>query len=293
MAGRVAVTVYVKTECKLCVPLMETVERVRQDVEFDLTKVDITGDRDLLQRYGQEVPVVLINGRKAFKGTLTEAALRKKLEKSGSVPAATGPQVEALEDLRGPRPTPPAPVALGLVALVLVGFGYFAQEGLESARFGTGRLAEKLLRVERRAELPKTMRLPGMDGQEINLDAYRGKVVFVNFWATWCPPCIEEMPSMRNLHGKLKDDPRFVMIAVSADDSWAPVKEFFQKEPPTFRVALDASGNLARQYGTEKFPETYVIVDGKIVGYIIGPRNWETWYAEAYLKALMEEGPLG
>lgn len=130
-------------------------------------------------------------------------------------------------------------------------------------------------------------------GQLQALAQWRGKVVVVNFWATWCPPCIEEMPSMRNLHGKLKDDPRFVMIAVSADDSWAPVKEFFQKEPPTFRVALDASGNLARQYGTEKFPETYVIVDGKIVGYIIGPRNRETWYAEAYLKALMEEGPLG
>lgn len=98
---------------------------------------------------------------------------------------------------------------------------------------------------------------------------------------------------MRNLHRKLGSDPRFVMIAVSADDGWGPVKEFFQKEPPTFRVALDAQGQLARQYGTEKFPETYVIVDGRIVGFIMGPRNWDTWYAEAYLKALLEEGPLG
>jgi thiol-disulfide isomerase/thioredoxin len=291
MAGRTSVVVYTKTECGLCGPLLAIVERVQKDSDFELSKVDITGDQALLQRYGQEVPVVLINGRKAFKGVMTEAAFRKKLAKSG--PAPSNVVIEALEDLNPQSGAPPGLLVLTLSAMVLGGAGMFAAEGIKDARFGEGRLAEKLLRVERRSELPRTLKLPGMNGGEIALDAYRGKVVFLNFWATWCPPCIEEMPSMRRLNAKLGSDPRFVMVAVSADEGWPVVREFFLKEPPSFQVALDKEGALAREYGTTKFPETYVIVDGRIVGFIMGPRDWDTWYAEAYLRALIDEGPLG
>lgn len=95
---------------------------------------------------------------------------------------------------------------------------------------------------------------------------------------------------MKRFYRRMKDDPRFVMLAVSADEDWAPVRKFFEKEPPPFPVLLDKSGELAKKYGTEKFPETYVVIDGRIVGYIVGPRDWDAWYAEAYAKGVMDHG---
>ena len=63
--------------------------------------------------------------------------------------------------------------------------------------------------------------------RKISLRDLRGKIVVLNFWATWCPPCVEEMPSLLRLQAKLKDDPRFVLLAVSTDEGWEPVRKFF------------------------------------------------------------------
>src|SRR5204863_8336957 len=104
---------------------------------------------------------------------------------------------------------------------------------------------------------------------------YGGKVVFINFWATWCPPCVEEMPSLVRLHAKLKDDPRFALLAVSTDDGWEPVQKFFGGKPPAMTVLLDPKGTIAHEYGTTKFPETYIVVGGKVRGFILGPRDWD------------------
>jgi hypothetical protein len=77
------------------------------------------------------------------------------------------------------------------------------------------------------------------------------------------------------------------LVAVSADESWEPVKRFFGDDPPAFEVLLDEGGELARKYGTTMFPETYVIRDGKIIGFIEGPRNWDDWFAAGYVEALV------
>lgn len=92
---------------------------------------------------------------------------------------------------------------------------------------------------------------------------------------------------MIRLNDKLAKDPRFVLLAVSADESWEPVRKFFGEQAPRFTVLLDAKGELARKYGTTMFPETYVVKGGKIVGFIEGPRKWDEWYAEQYLRELL------
>src|SRR6266542_3911399 len=75
--------------------------------------------------------------------------------------------------------------------------------------------------------------LVALDGSRLSLAALRGQVVFVNFWATWCPPCREEMPSMVRLGQELarRHPGKFAMVAVSVDDGWAPVREYFAAPP--------------------------------------------------------------
>ena len=101
---------------------------------------------------------------------------------------------------------------------------------------------------------------------------------------------LEKVDECLRLQEKMKADDRFVMLAISTDDSWEPVKKFFAGEPPSFTVLLDARGELAKRYGTTMFPETYVVVDGKVRAFIEGPRDWDSWYAEAYLRGLIDGG---
>ncbi len=289
MASRV--TVYVKPECGLCGPVWKTVQKVREDVDFVAEKIDIAKDAELLKKYGLEVPVVMINGRKAFKGAMTEQAFKKKLHRlSAHASEGAGDDDEGL--VLEPPPFIPSPTIIILfLALALAGAGWFVVQGMNDAQLGRGRLASTLFRVDRaQRDRAVDFDLQTLDGRKVALSDFRGKVLFINFWATWCPPCIEELPSMKRFYEKMKGDPRFAFVAISADDGWDPVRRFFEKEAPPFTVLLDESGKIAREYGTEKFPETYVVIDGRIVGYIIGPRDWDTWYAEAYARAVLDHG---
>jgi thiol-disulfide isomerase/thioredoxin len=277
------VIVYVKPGCTLCEPLMRTVEKVRNDVEFSLEKVDISQDAQLMSKYGHEVPVVLINGRKAFKGHITEPAFKKRLKKARELAHGNG---EHLEDaVEAPPYVLPRTATALLLAATFAGFAYFVVQGVVEAREGNGKLAGKLLRIEDRRNAPVPFNLEALTGGKVSLDQFRDKTVFLNFWATWCPPCIEEMPSMLRLGERMKNDPNFVMLAVSADDTWDPVRKFFAKGSPPFTVLLDAKGEIAKQYGTTMFPETYIVENGRIVAFIEGPRDWDKWYAEEYLRS--------
>jgi thiol-disulfide isomerase/thioredoxin len=182
---------------------------------------------------------------------------------------------------------PPAALQALVVVATIAVVGWLVGDGLAQARQGPARVRGELLRVAPREGVPVAFELPSLRGGAKKLDDYAGKIVLLNFWATWCPPCIEEMPSMRRFHAKLAADPRFVLVAVSADESWEPVKRFFGDDPPAFEVLLDEGGELARKYGTTMFPETYVIRDGKIIGFIEGPRNWDDWFAAGYVEALV------
>lgn len=145
--------------------------------------------------------------------------------------------------------------------------------------------------------------LKGLDGKRVSLADARGQVVFVNFWATWCPPCRDEMPSMVALGQELASryPGQFKMIAVSVDDDVAAIRSYFASPPfggppPAMTVAHDADQAVTRAYYAQargfapdlKFPETYIVDKaGRLVAYIVGPRDWSDPTARAFLEALI------
>jgi peroxiredoxin len=130
---------------------------------------------------------------------------------------------------------------------------------------------------------------PGLDGKKVSLSDYRGKVVFVNIWATWCPPCVEEMPSMQKLYQKLKSE-NFEILAVSIDSQGAKVvAPFMKKYKLTFPVLIDSMGTIKRIYKATGVPESYIIdKDGIIVEKTIGPRDWATPDAISFFQNLLQ-----
>ncbi len=117
--------------------------------------------------------------------------------------------------------------------------------------------------------------LPRLDGEIVRLSDFKGKVVFLNIWATWCAPCREEMPSMEKLYQEMKGQP-FEILAVSIDILGAQaVAPFMTQLNLSFPVLLDSQGTVSRLYGTTGVPESFIIDrNGIIAAKIIGGRNW-------------------
>jgi thiol-disulfide isomerase/thioredoxin len=123
-------------------------------------------------------------------------------------------------------------------------------------------------------------------GQAVNfLPPHRG-FVLLNFFATWCPSCLEEMPSLELLNQSLKE--RLSVIAISLDDDPEKVKSFITSHKPEFLVWWDSSKKSQELYDVRKFPETYLISpEGKLLAFFAGPRDWSSPGAISYLKKLM------
>jgi peroxiredoxin len=132
--------------------------------------------------------------------------------------------------------------------------------------------------------------LPDLDGRPHRLSAYRGKVVFLNLWTTWCPPCRMEMPAMERLHRRLSGRD-FVMLAVSADEGGKDaVAPFVAELGLTFPVLLDPGGRLSPRYGVTGYPETFLIDrDGQVVNHTIGPADWDEEAVVRNILALIEK----
>lgn len=113
-----------------------------------------------------------------------------------------------------------------------------------------------------------------LDGKAMQLSDLRGKVVVLNFWATWCPPCVEEMPSLIALHQRIADRGGMV-LGVSLDDDEAAYERFLTEHGVVFPTYLDAGKAIPATYGTAMYPESYVIGrDGRIVRKVVGPQDW-------------------
>ncbi len=134
--------------------------------------------------------------------------------------------------------------------------------------------------------------LVDLDGKLRRLDEFKGKVIFLNFWATWCKPCEDEMPSMQMLHETLKDRP-FEIVAVSVDkDDVSVVKEFVKRHNITFTVLHDRKGKIKDAYKTTGVPETFIIdQNGIIAEKIWGPRDWTRHENLITIFKLLENGP--
>lgn len=138
--------------------------------------------------------------------------------------------------------------------------------------------------------------LPDLGGRSHRLSDLRGRVVFLNVWATWCPPCREEMPAMERLYRRFRNRD-FAMLAVSADeDGAAAVGPFVEALGLTFPVLLDPDGLVVRRYGITGFPETFIIDrQGQVVHHVVGPADWDSEAVDAFLLQLLgaaaPEGP--
>jgi peroxiredoxin len=114
-----------------------------------------------------------------------------------------------------------------------------------------------------------------LDGGSVSLEALRGKVVLVNFWATWCAPCEAEMPAMERLYAALRGD-GFELLAISVDAERDDVEAFRKRLALTFPIALDPDKRAADAYQSHRFPESYLVDrDGTIRARYIGPRDWD------------------
>ena len=131
---------------------------------------------------------------------------------------------------------------------------------------------------------------PGLDGKKVGLGDYRGKVVFLNIWATWCPPCREEMPSMEKLYQELKGED-FEILAVSIDTSGVKAVAPFAKEYRlSFPILLDPEGTIKPLYGITGVPESFIInKDGRIEKIVIGPLDWATPDVVRFFRNLIEK----
>ena len=132
--------------------------------------------------------------------------------------------------------------------------------------------------------------LPDINGKMVSLTDYRGKVVLINIWATWCRPCVEEMPSMEKLHQELKDE-SFKILAVSIDASGAKaVIPFMKKHKLSFSALTDTKGAIKSLYQTTGIPESFIVdKDGIIVEKIIGQRDWATSVTIRFFRSLIQK----
>lgn len=147
--------------------------------------------------------------------------------------------------------------------------------GIVTAAIGLAAVLALVAIRSRTPALAADFAVPDLAGQAVRLSAYRGKVVLLNLWTTWCPPCREEMPSMEALYQRLKDR-GFVLLAVSQDEGGkALVEPFVQQLALTFPVLVDPEHQVGDRYEVWGYPESFLIDrEGRVVERIIGPRDW-------------------
>ncbi len=132
--------------------------------------------------------------------------------------------------------------------------------------------------------------LKTLDGAPLALADLKGKVVVVNFWATWCGPCIEEMPSMQRLREKLRDEP-FEILAVNYQEGAPRILGFLQRVPVDFPIVRDTDGAVARAWKARVFPSSYVVDGAGNIRYaLVGGIDWSAPAIEKALRALMAKG---
>lgn len=131
--------------------------------------------------------------------------------------------------------------------------------------------------------------LKNLAGEDVTLSAYKGKVIIVNFWASWCEPCVEEFPSLIRLLNKYPEE--VVLLAVSADytleDLTGFTTAFKVSEVSNFVVMWDSEKKVAELFGTEVLPESYIIgKDGQLIRKVAGVEEWDSPMALEFFKQL-------
>lgn len=164
------------------------------------------------------------------------------------------------------------PVVLGLVAVALLAALWAPGPSLDS--------------VQPAQEVPNFAF--ELQGRSLELKSLRGQVVLLNFWATWCPPCVAEMPSLERLHQRLHPGGLFV-LGVSVDADPAAYQAFLRDHRISFATLRDPDRRISTLYGTFRYPETYLIDrQGRLVRRVIGPLEWDDPQVIEFLTRLLE-----
>jgi peroxiredoxin len=146
------------------------------------------------------------------------------------------------------------------------------------------------LRAPRGPKTAPSFVLPDLSGKVVRMEDLRGKVVLLNLWTTWCPPCVEEMPTLQELAKKMAGRD-FVLLAISEDEAPAKVQPWIDKHGFSFPVLLDARGQVGADLGITGYPETFVVDrQGRVVHHHIGFRDWAEPRIVTALERLMDTG---
>jgi peroxiredoxin len=126
------------------------------------------------------------------------------------------------------------------------------------------------------------------DGTKVNLSKLRGKVVLIHFWATWCPPCVEELPELNKFWARFKGRDDIALYTISVDDSWEAIDEFRKKSPFELPLYRDPEAATAHKFGTTKFPETYIAnAKGRILYHLAQAIDWDAPEVSQNVNALL------
>lgn len=133
--------------------------------------------------------------------------------------------------------------------------------------------------------------LPAVGGRMHNLEQYRGHVVLVNFWATWCPPCVHEMPSMQRLKDRMAGQP-FAILAVDMGETEAQIREFVKEVKVDFTILMDRDGKAIKEWKVFVFPTSYLVdKSGRIRYGVLGAKEWDDADALRRVGELLAETP--
>jgi len=129
--------------------------------------------------------------------------------------------------------------------------------------------------------------LKDLAGNPRNLADLKGKVVLVNFWATWCAPCIEEMPSMQQLRDKI-GLAGFEVLAVNFQEGQPRINDFLKKRPLKLRIVRDSDGAVKAAFGVKVFPTSFIVdPDGRLRYSVIGDVDWTSSKIESQIRELL------
>jgi thiol-disulfide isomerase/thioredoxin len=123
-------------------------------------------------------------------------------------------------------------------------------------------------------------------GQHVTPTKFGGKVLVLNFWASWCQPCVQEIPSLDQFQRQFAKN-GVVVVAVSVDKNDQKYRNFLKRIPVSFETVRDPKADVSAEYGTFRYPETYVIKDGKVLRKFIGEEDWTDDSMTQYVKGLL------
>lgn len=142
--------------------------------------------------------------------------------------------------------------------------------------------------------VPGDIELIDTNQNTLNLSSFRGSVVFINFWATWCEPCIDEIPSIETLYRRFSKNPKFKIITILFKDDQQRALMYMKENGYTFPVYLNPDGSAAKQFGITGVPETFIIdKKGVLRDKKIGPEQWDSPIVIETLRSLINEHGAG